>query len=296
MMPCPAITVQQAIRQQARATPRSGPGGPAPRVRQRRRSPAAAPGSASARCPRFRRREAGDLAKMGRRWRSPGHAGPASTLRHGRPCRQVTVSRGSGRGGRWVPSPFAVEVAEPESSSAEAHGQPGRGAWTWASRSFAVTSGEPRMPQRPTAWNAGQDPGAAISGRLAHAARTSSASRDPKPRAKVARGPSQGPRCPRRLPPKGSRLVSDRPDVVEDLAVKNVLRNRLARAIADCGWRTSACWTGRALIVIEVVPSQAGSARISWLRYLDRGTGARPAVRHDRDSTPRRTSWRQVVP
>ena len=97
---------------------------------------------------------------------------------------------------------------------------------------------------------------------------------------------------------------------VEDLAIKNMVRNRrLARAIADCGWGTframleyKAARYGRRVIVIDRwYPSSTTCSACGYLLAdlsLDTRTWQCPScgTRHDRTTTPRRTSWRQVLP
>ncbi len=98
---------------------------------------------------------------------------------------------------------------------------------------------------------------------------------------------------------------------LEDLAVKNMMRNRrVAKAIADCGWGTfrgmleyKAARSGRQVIVIDrwFPSSKMCSACGYVLAELSLGPpgrgSARPAVPGmTGTSTPRRTSWRQVLP
>jgi putative transposase len=98
--------------------------------------------------------------------------------------------------------------------------------------------------------------------------------------------------------------------VIEDLAVANMIRNRhLARAISDCGWgefRRQLEYKceryGRRLIVIDrwYPSSKTCSACGHLLAELNLSTRhwtCRPAAPGmTGTSTPRRTSWRQVLP
>jgi IS605 OrfB family transposase len=93
--------------------------------------------------------------------------------------------------------------------------------------------------------------------------------------------------------------------VIEDLAVRNMVRNRhLARAISDCGWgefRRQLAYKceryGRDLVVIGrwYPSSKTCSACGHRLAALSLGTRQWTCpscgARHDRDLTPRRTSW-----
>src|SRR6266705_1620326 len=171
----------------------------------------------------------------------PASVGPAT----------VTVSRDPC--GRWYVS-FAVDVADP--------GQlPATGAVAGVDlgiKDFAVTSDGEKIPN-PRSLAKRERNLARYQRRLARCQK-GSANRA-KARAKVARAHRKV-RASRAdfLHRASARLVRDHDVIVlEDLAVKNMVRNRsLAKAISDCGWGTlrrmleyKAARAGRHLIVID---------------------------------------------
>ena len=151
----------------------------------------------------------------------------------------VTVSRDPC--GRWYVS-FAVEVAGPDQI-------PATGAVVGVDlgiKDFAVTSGGVKIPN-PRKLARRERNLARYQRRLARCQK-GSANRA-KAKAKVARAHRKV-RASRTdfLHRTSTRLVRDHDVIVaEDLAVKNMVRNRsLAKAISDCGWAPSArCWSTR---------------------------------------------------
>ena len=152
----------------------------------------------------------------------------------------VTVSRDPC--GRWYVS-FAVEVADPEQL-------PATGAVAGVDlgiKDFAVTSDGEKIPN-PRKLARRAQALARYQRRLARCQR-GSANRA-KAKAKVARAHRKV-RASRAdfLHRTSARLVRDHDVIViEDLAVKNMVRNRsLAKAICDCGWGTfRRCWQYKA--------------------------------------------------
>ena len=202
----------------------------------------------------------------------------------------MTVSRDPC--GRWYVS-FAIEVADPEQS-------PAMGAVVGIDlgiKDFAVTSGGEKIPN-PRTLARREQALARYQRRLARCQR-GSANRA-KARAKVARAHRKV-RASRAdfLHRTSARLVRDHDVIViEDLAVKNMVRNRpLAKAICDCGWGTfrrllgdKAARAGRHLIVIDrwYPSSKTCSAcghRLALLS-LNTRTWQCPScrTRHDRDT------------
>ena len=163
----------------------------------------------------------------------------------------VTVSRDPC--GRWYVS-FAVDVADPVQL-------PATGAVVGVDlgiKDFAVTSDGEKIPN-PRRLARRERNLARYQRRLARCQK-GSANRA-KARAKVARAHRKA-RASRQdfLHRASARLVRDHDVIViEDLAVKNMVRNRsLAKAISDCGWGTfrrmieyKAARAGRHLIVID---------------------------------------------
>ena len=215
----------------------------------------------------------------------------------------VTVSRDPC--GRWYVS-FAVDVADP--------GQlPATGAVVGVDlgiKDFAVTSDGEKIPN-PRRLARRERNLARYQRRLARC-QNGSANRA-KARAKVARAHRKV-RASRAdfLHRASARLVRDHDVIViEDLAVKNMVRNRsLAKAISDCGWGTfrrmveyKAARAGRHLIVIDrwypvqqdMLGLRAPARRAEPVHEaLDSARPAAPGTTGT--STPRRTSWRQVLP
>ena len=163
----------------------------------------------------------------------------------------VTVSRDPC--GRWYVS-FAVEVPDPEPLPAT-----GRAVGVdLGVKDFAVTSDEQRIPN-PRHLERRARNLARYQRRLARC-QPGSANRA-KAKAKAARAHRKV-RAARAdfLHKTSTRLVRDHDLIVlEDLAVKNMVRNRrVAKAISDCGWRTfrrmleyKAARCGRRVIVID---------------------------------------------
>ena len=230
-------------------------------------------------------------------WSWPG-VDPAST-----DPTTVTVSRDPC--GRWYVS-FAVDAADPEPFPAA-----GRVVGVdLGIKDFAVTSdGErianPRHLER-QARNL-----ARYQRRLARC-QTGSANRA-KAKAKVARAHRKVRAARADFLHKASiRLVRDHDViVVEDLAVKNMVCNRkLAKAISDCGWGTframveyKAARYGRRVITVDRwYPSSKTCSACGHLladAEPEDPDVAVPVLRHPArpgPSTPRRTSWRQVLP
>jgi putative transposase len=201
----------------------------------------------------------------------------------------VTVSRDPC--GRWYVS-FAVDVADPVQL-------PPAGAVVGVDlgiKDFAVTSGGQKIPNpRRLEWRARNL--ARYQRRLARC-QTGSANRG-KAKAKVARAHRKA-RASRAdfLHRTSARLVRDHDVIViEDLAVKNMVRNRsLAKAISDCGWgefrrqiEYKAATAGRHLIVIDRwYPSSKTCSACGYLLTslsLSTRTWHCPScgTRHDRD-------------
>jgi putative transposase len=163
----------------------------------------------------------------------------------------VTVSRDPC--GRWYVS-FAVEVADPEQLPAT-----GRAVGLdLGIKDFAVTSDGEKIPN-PHSMDKRERNLARYQRRLARCQRGSA--NQAKAKAKVARAHRKV-RASRAdfLHKASTNLVRDHDVIViEDLAVKNMVRNRsLAKAISDCGWGTfrrqleyKAACGGRHLIVID---------------------------------------------
>jgi putative transposase len=201
----------------------------------------------------------------------------------------VTVSRDPC--GRWYVS-FAVDVADPVQL-------PATGAMVGVDlgvKDFAVTSDGQKIPN-PRSLARRERSLARYQRRLARC-RRGSANRA-KARAKVARAHRKV-RASRAdfLHRTSTRLVRGHDVIViEDLAVKNMLRNRpLAKAISDCGWGTfrrqleyKAVRAGRHLIVIDrwYPSSKMCSACGHLLASLSLGTRHWTCpgcgTRHDRD-------------
>ena len=201
----------------------------------------------------------------------------------------VTVSRDPC--GRWYVS-FAVEAAGPQQ-------RPATGAVAGIDlgiKDFAVTSGGVKVPNPRTLARRAQAL-ARYQRRLARCQR-GSANRA-KAKAKVARAHRRV-RASRAdfLHRTSTALVRDHDVIViEDLAVKNMVRNRsLARAISDCGWGTfrqmleyKTARAGRHLIVIgRWYPSSKTCSACGHLLAalsLDTRTWQCPScrTRHDRD-------------
>jgi len=163
----------------------------------------------------------------------------------------VTVSRDPC--GRWYVS-FAVEVADPEQLPTAGHAV----GVDLGIKDFAVTSDGEKIPN-PHSLARRERNLARYQRRMARCQR-GSANRA-KAKAKVARAHRKV-RASRAdfLHRTSTRLVRDHDVIViEDLAVKNMVRNRsLAKAISDCGWGTframveyKAARAGRHVIVID---------------------------------------------
>ena len=214
----------------------------------------------------------------------------------------VTVSRDPC--GRWYVS-FAVEVPAPAPL-------PPAGAVVGVDlgiKDFAVTSDGKKIPN-PRSLARRERSLARYQRRLARCQKDSA--NRAKAKAKVARAHRKV-RASRAdfLHRTSARLVRDHDVIViEDLAVQNMVRNHsLAKAISDCGWgefrrqlEYKAARAGRRLIVIgRFYPSsKTCSACGHLLAELPSAPGrgsARPAAPGTTGtSTPRRTSWRQVLP